>query len=135
MSELFKDKGPFATIITDVDREHARLHDEAKRVAMLVARSEDKMGMVNAVLDFTAGMEAHFRHEETFFGSLPSHRAEAHRNEHEMLILSLKLFANSIQDSDGMKNWKHFTGLEDLLLKHIILFDLEMRPEPGGDEP
>lgn len=127
MSELFNNHGPFTTGVADLDAEHAQLHIEARQLAVVLARGGDSAAAAAALADYIALLEAHFRHEETFFDLLEPHRAEAHRKEHEMLVLSLKLFAKSVKDRDGVENWSDFVSLDDLLLKHVILFDLDLR--------
>jgi len=128
MSELFNTRGPFATGLADLDAEHAQLHTEAKKLAVMLARGNDFAATTAALTNFITLLETHFKHEETFFGGLEPRRAEAQRNEHEMLVLSLKLFAKSVKEREDMENWTDFVSLDDLLLKHVILFDLELRP-------
>lgn len=128
MSELFGKSGPFVTGIADIDSEHAQLHIETKRLAAMLAHGEDTTVILRELAVFTDLMDAHFRHEETFFDRLELGRAKTHRKEHEMLMLSLKLFVNNVKKQrEGDDNWNDFISLEDLLLKHIILFDLELR--------
>lgn len=128
MSELFSKNSPFTTHIPDIDAEHAQLHIEAKRIAALFTSGTDVATLLLDLVEFIELLEVHYRHEETFFDSrLTPKQAEAHRKEHAMLTLSLKLFAESISDRDGIENWNSFIDLEDTLLKHIILFDLDLR--------
>ncbi|MCR4377405.1 MAG: hypothetical protein NUV50_04855 [Rhodospirillales bacterium] len=128
MSELFDVHGPFTTGHADIDAEHDQLHFQAKRLAMMLARGEDMVATTAVLANFITLLETHFKHEEMYFGVLEPHRAEAHRNEHKMLVLSLKLFAKSVKERDDLENWTDFVSLDDLLLKHAILFDLELRP-------
>lgn len=127
MSGLFSKDSPFSTHITDLDAEHAQLHLEAKRIAGLFASRTDVATILRDLVDFIELVEAHFRHEETYFDRLPLNRAETHRKEHAQLTLSLKLFTESIGNRDGIENWNSFIDLEDILLKHIITFDLALR--------
>lgn len=127
MSELFTKNSPFSTHIPDIDAEHAQLHIEAKRIAALFTSGTDVATILLDLVEFIELVEAHFRHEETFFDRLTPKQAEAHRKEHAMLTLSLRLFAESISDRDGIENWTSFIDLEDILFKHIILFDLDLR--------
>lgn len=127
MSELFNPHGPFATSIAHLDAEHAQLHLEAKQLAVMLARGEDVEAAITALTHYLSLLEAHFRREETFFDAFEPYRAETHRKEHEMLVLKLKLFIKNVEDRSGMENWTDFVILDDLLLKHVILFDLELR--------
>lgn len=128
MSELFNNGGPFSTGIADLDAEHAQLHMETKRLAVMLAHAEDTAIILRELAVFIDLMAAHFRHEESFFNRIEPARAKAHHKEHEMLLLSLKLFANGVKEQrEEMDNWNDFVSLEDVLLKHIILFDLELR--------
>lgn len=127
MSELFTKNSPLSTRITDIDAEHAQLHIEAKRIAALFTNGTDVATILLDLVEFIELLEAHYRHEETYFDRLSPSHAEAHLKEHAMLTLSLKLFAESISDRDSIENWTSFIDLEDILLKHIILFDLDLR--------
>lgn len=128
MSELFNASGPFATGIADIDSEHAQLHIAAKRLAAQFAQAKDATTVLADLADFIDLLDAHFRHEETFFDQLEPIRAKAHIKDHALLVLSLKLFAESLKERQGMDGWNDFIDLEDVLLKHIILFDLDFRP-------
>ena len=79
------------------------------------------------VLDFADLFEAHCRFEETHFDRLLSHRAIEHRDEHAKLLLTLRLFADVLKDQDRAQNWEAFINIEDVLLKHIITFDLDFK--------
>jgi len=127
MSELFRDNSPLSTGITQVDDEHAHLHTESKRVAALIARNDDPDAVQAGILAFTDLLEAHFQYEETLFKRLRKDRAIEHHNEHATLLLSLRLFADTVKTREVGDNWSDFINLEDVLLKHIILFDMDFK--------
>lgn len=127
MSELFKGNTPLSTGIARIDDEHTRLHSESKRVAVLIAHSDDPDAVQAGVLSFTELLEAHFQYEETLFKRLLKERAIEHKNEHATLLLALRLFADTVKTREGSANWSDFINLEDVLLKHIILFDMDFK--------
>lgn len=127
MSELFKGNTPLSTGIARIDDEHAHLHTEAKHVAALLAHNDDPDAVQAGILAFTDLLEAHFQYEETLFKRLLKARAIEHHNEHATLLLSLRLFADTVKTREGSDNWTDFINLEDVLLKHIILFDMDFK--------
>ncbi len=127
MSELFLEYSPLSTGITQLDDEHSQLHLESKRVAALIARHEDLDEIHDNVLAFADLLEAHFRYEQTLFDRLLKHRAIEHREEHDKLLLSLRLYADVARDRERAQNWEDFINLEDILLKHIIMFDMDFK--------
>jgi len=127
MSELFLKYSPLSTGITQLDDEHSQLHIEAKRVSALIARHEDLDEIHDSVLAFAELLEAHFRFEQTMFDRLLKHRAIEHRDEHAKLLLSLRIFADVARDREREQNWEDFINLEDILLKHIIMFDMDFK--------
>lgn len=128
MSDLFDQTSLLATGNAEVDAEHAELHVEAKRVAALLANPTDPDVVLNALEEFIAQLEAHFRREERLFDDMRPERRESHIKEHDTLILSLRLFAKDIKQGQVPDGWGAFVNLEDVLLKHIILYDLDLRP-------
>ena len=127
MSELFLDHSALSTGIRQLDDEHAQLHMEAKRVSALIARHEDLDEIHDNVLAFADMLEAHFAFEQTLFDRLLERRAAEHHEEHGKLLLSIRLFADVVRDRDRTQNWEDFINLEDMLLKHIIVFDLDFK--------
>lgn len=127
MPNLFREFSPLSTSITQLDDEHSQLHLESKRVSAIIASHEDLDAIHDSVLAFTDMLEEHFRYEETLFDRLLEARAIDHREEHAKLLLSLRLFADVVRDRERDQNWEEFINLEDVLLKHIILFDLDFK--------
>ena len=127
MSELFGPDGPFATGIDEVDSEHAALHAEAKRLAVLFAEPTAHEGIENDAEAFLKQLEEHFQHEEKHFKKLEPERAKKHIHEHSTILLSLRLFVQMVKDQESIDLWNAFINLEDVLLKHIIMFDLDFR--------
>ena len=127
MSELFKENTPLSTGIVQLDDEHAHLHTESKRVAALISHNDDPDVIQAAILAFTDLLDEHFQYEETLFKRLLKKRAIKHHDEDAALLLSLRLFADNVKTRKGSDNWTDFINLEDILLKHIILFDMDFK--------
>lgn len=129
MTELFCDGGPFHTGIREIDQEHAHLHVSAKELSALVKAHEGEGLVRECGMAFIEQCKSHFDHEQQMLGEIGLERGRvgAHIDDHTALLTHLKELFDTYLGNRTSEMWENFIGFEDLLIKHIIMFDLDIR--------
>jgi hemerythrin-like metal-binding protein len=112
--------------VPEIDEDHRRLVDLYNLLSQAVAGGESADYIDALTEELVACTVWHFRHEERLMLKHGYDGLEAHRNEHEELITSVRSLQQRLQAQDQAVGNDEIEYLEHWLMEHIFGADMKM---------
>jgi hemerythrin-like metal-binding protein len=112
--------------VPEIDEDHRRLVDLYNLLSQAVAGRESADYIDALTEELVACTVWHFRHEERLMLKHGYDGLEAHRNEHEELISSVRSLQQRLQAQDQAVGNDEIEYLEHWLMEHIFGADMKM---------
>lgn len=118
--------GSLSVQVDEIDEDHRRLVELFNLLNDAVDTEEDRLYIAALLDELISGTVWHFRHEERLMLKYHYPDMEAHKAEHNELIVTVSALQQMIIESKQSVTLKDITFLEKWLTGHIYSADMDL---------